>query len=109
MSNGGVEFHLFQDFQTINVKGQYLFFHKTNNVRGGDRAAATSKIERFVIIVNGWKPLTIITKHSILDVAAVLDPPLELEIKVQSWMKYCQNIKIAKVKQNNFFYGVFYS
>ena len=24
----------------------------------------------------GWKPLTIITKHSILDVAAALDPPL---------------------------------
>ena len=34
-------------------------------------------MERFVIIVNGWKPLTIITKHSILDVAAVLDPPLD--------------------------------
>ena len=44
--------------------------------RGGSRAAATSKMERFVIIVNGWKPLTIITKHSILDVAADLDPPL---------------------------------
>ena len=28
------------------------------------------------MIVNGWKPLTIITKHSILDVAAALDPPL---------------------------------
>ena len=24
----------------------------------------------------GWKPLTIITKRSILDVEAVLDPPL---------------------------------
>ena len=41
--------------------------------RGGSRTAATSKMERFAIIVNGWKPLTIITKHSILDVAAVLD------------------------------------
>ena len=30
-----------------------------------------------MIIVNGWKPLTIITKRSTLDVAAVLDPPLE--------------------------------
>ena len=29
-----------------------------------------------MIIVNGWKPLTIITKYSILDVAAALDPPL---------------------------------
>ena len=45
-------------------------------VRGESRAAATSKMECFVIIVNGWKPLTIITKYSILDVAAVLDPPL---------------------------------
>ena len=33
-------------------------------------------MEHFVIIVNGWKPWTIITKSSILDVAAVLDPPL---------------------------------
>ena len=38
--------------------------------------AATSKMESFVIIVNGWKPLTIITKCSILDVEAALDPPL---------------------------------
>ena len=43
---------------------------------GGSRTDATSKMERFVIIVNGWKPLTIITKRSILDVAAVLDLPL---------------------------------
>ena len=33
-----------------------------------------------MIIVNGWKPLTIITKRSILDVAVVLDPPLPLLI-----------------------------
>ena len=45
-------------------------------VKGGSRAAATSKMERFVIIVNGWKPLTIITKCSILDVAAALYLPL---------------------------------
>ena len=44
--------------------------------RGGSRAAATSEIDRFVITVNGFQPLTIITKHSILDVAATLDPPL---------------------------------
>ena len=44
--------------------------------RGGARTAATSKMERFVIIVNGFQPLTIVTKRSILDVAAVLDPPL---------------------------------
>ena len=45
-------------------------------LRGASRAAATSKMERFVIIVNGFQPLTIITKRSILDVAAALYPPL---------------------------------
>ena len=30
-----------------------------------------------MITVNGWKPLTIITKSFILDVAAVLDTPLQ--------------------------------
>ena len=38
-------------------------------------------MERFVIIANGWKPLIIITKRSILDVAAVLDPPLVIFAK----------------------------
>ena len=33
-------------------------------------------LEIFVIIVNGFQLLTIITKCSILDVAAILDPPL---------------------------------
>ena len=47
-------------------------------LRSGSRAATTSKMERFVIIVNGFQPLTIITKRSILDVAAALDPPLLL-------------------------------
>ena len=46
------------------------------NCRGGSRAAATSKMEYFVIIINGFQPLTIITKCSIFDVAAVLHPPL---------------------------------
>ena len=49
-----------------------------DNVRGGSRTATTSKMERFVIIVNDCKPLTIIAKCSILDVAAVLDPPLNV-------------------------------
>ena len=49
-------------------------------IRGGSRAAATFKMEHFVIIVNGWKPFTIITKHSILDVAAALDSSLTINI-----------------------------
>ena len=38
---------------------QYVF-------RDGSMTAAISKMEHFVIIANGWKPLTIITKCSIL-------------------------------------------
>ena len=45
--------------------------------RDGSRTAATCKVERFVIIVNGFQPLTMITKHASLDVAAVLDAPLK--------------------------------
>ena len=58
-------------------------FHLPDCLRGGSKAAATSKMERFVIIVNGWKPLTIITKRSILDVSAVLDLPLCLSIELR--------------------------
>ena len=48
----------------------------SNIGRGGSRTAATSKMKLFVIIVNGFQPLPIITKCSILDVVAILDPPL---------------------------------
>ena len=51
------------------------------NTRDGFGAAAASKIDCVVIIVKGWKPLTIITKRYILDVAAALDPPLNRAIK----------------------------
>ena len=44
--------------------------------RGGSRTAVATKMERFVIIVNDWKPLAIITKSSILDVVAVLQKSL---------------------------------
>ena len=44
--------------------------------RGGSRIVATSKAELSVIIVNNFQPLTIITKSSTLDAAAVLDPLL---------------------------------
>ena len=54
-----------------------------DKIRDGSRATATSKTESFVVVVNGWKPLTIITKRSILDVAAALDPPLKIHISVQ--------------------------
>ena len=50
--------------------------------RGGSRTVATSKMEGFGIIVNGWKPLTFIANHSIFDVAAGLDPPLRNALKL---------------------------
>ena len=49
--------------------------------RCGSRTAATSKIELIVIIVNGFQPLTIITKCSIFGVTAVLDPCLNAVVK----------------------------
>ena len=33
-------------------------------------------MERFVILVHGFQSLTIIKRHSILDIGAALDPPL---------------------------------
>ena len=56
-------------------------------LRGGSRTAETSKMESFVIIANGFQLLTIITKCSILDVAAVLDPSLKLLV-------YLKNVKL---------------
>ena len=50
--------------------------------RGGSRTAGTSKVEHFVIIFNGWTRLTIISKSSILDVAAALDQPLAADFKI---------------------------
>ena len=70
----------FQENQETHGSGvakQYILLSKILTLyRGGSTTAATSKMEYFVIIVNGFQPLTIITKSSILDVAAVLDPPL---------------------------------
>ena len=37
------------------------------------------KMELFMIIVNAFQPLTVITKSSTLDVASVLDPPLPVK------------------------------
>ena len=51
-------------------------------------------MERFVIIVNGWKSLTIITKRSILDVAAALDrqPVLKcVTSALHHWLKASQS------------------
>ena len=53
-----------------------MTIENNNKSRGRSRTAATSKMQLFVTIVSSYQPLTIITKCSILDVAAVLDLPL---------------------------------
>ena len=45
-----------------------------------------------MITVNGWKPVIIITKRSILDVAAALDPPLHTAIRNKLANK-CLNVR----------------
>ena len=68
-----------------------------NQIRSGARTAATSKIECFAIIVNGWKLLTIITKHSILDVAAVLDPSLQMNQNTCKYHLFMSKYKSSKI------------
>ena len=63
INTGEKSFCIFQRFDSR------FFSDKVKKRRDESRAAVTSKMERFVIIVNGWNPLTIITKHSIFDVA----------------------------------------
>ena len=73
--------------------------------RGGYRTAATFKIAHFVIIVNGFYSLTIITKRSILDVAAVLDPPLgEYESYRISFSRVITGLRLRKNNQKSLKY-----
>ena len=81
----------------LNQSG--LYFKLGDKGRGGYRTAATSKMELFLIIVNGWKPLTIITKSSILNVAADLDPPLKGIFRVNELDKYDVNKMCSTIRQ----------
>ena len=63
--------HGFKKWNNIISRNNY---HVKTFSRGGSRTSATSKMGDFVIIVNGFQLLTIITKRSILDVATGLDP-----------------------------------
>ena len=62
-------FHFFRGSCLLSYETMFI-------LRGGSKTATTSNMMRLVTIINGWKPLTIITRYSILDVAAALDPPL---------------------------------
>ena len=50
------------------------------------RTPVTSKIELFVTIFNGFQPLKIFTKSSILQVAVALDRTLITDIFSQTWI-----------------------
>ena len=74
-----------------------------NLIRGGPRATATSKMEHFVIIVNGFvvivngfQLLTIITKRSILDIATALDPPVLLIYPILCPRQIVNGLQIGK-------------
>ena len=76
-------------------------------IRGGSRAAATFKMECFGIIVNGWKPLSIIKKHSILDVAPALDPPLMMVDNNNWFYERVNRLKGANSILHELFYCCF--
>ena len=65
---------------------QYL-----TNFCGGSRTTATSKMKLFEIIVNGFQPLTNITKNFILDVAAGLDPSLNSNNLISVLLRWIWN------------------
>ena len=85
--------------RSCGFSSEFLLNNLCENVlfRGGSRTAATSKMERFVIIVNSFQPLTIITKRPILDVAVVLDPPLLFQRRIQ----LCQTYKMEVHGKSN--------
>ena len=68
--------HSHKNQKLLPISCDYIQYTISSITRGGSRTAGTSKMVRFLIMVNGWKPLTFITKRSILDGAAALDPPL---------------------------------
>ena len=58
-------------------------------------------MERYVIIVNGLQPLTIIIKRSILDVAAALDQPL-VSISTNVFLVKTEQIIILMIKEKEY-------
>ena len=55
--------------------------------------AETSKMKLFVTIVNGFQLLTIVTKSSISDTAAVLDSGLSITITLYFFFNICPMVR----------------
>ena len=51
-----------------------------------------------MIIVNGLQPLTIITKRFILNVAAVLDPPLAADYILKNVSEFVEPLNITDIQ-----------
>ena len=45
-------------------------------IRGGSELPPTSKMELFLTIISSWKPLTTVSKSSILEDSTSLDPAI---------------------------------
>ena len=70
LENVGFMYSCYQETYP-GIRRSFIFLLPILKCRDESRAAATSKMKHFVIIVNDFQPLTIITKCSILD------PPLK--------------------------------
>ena len=72
--------------------------------RAVSRTTAKSKLELFVTKVNnGWKPLTFVTKSSILELPVVPDTSLKgtlLIIRASSSKTYFKSYRIKKLSFN---------
>ena len=65
-------------FLRTPLDGYFRRVQNHGDIKNKSRIAETSKLEHLVIIVNGFQLLIIITKCSMLDAEAFLDPPLEM-------------------------------
>ena len=59
-----------------NIRFSAMLYYKQGKImsKDGYRSPPISTMELFVIIVKGWRLLTIVTKSSILDVIGPVDP-----------------------------------
>ena len=96
-----IKYKLF--FFSGSKKKDILF---SNPIRGGSRTVATSKLEHFMIIFNGWKPLTNIAKSSALNVSAVLDPPLFWVAPSHIFLICVSNLSSLSIITPNFSYKI---
>ena len=73
-----------------------MLYYKQGQIisRDGYRTPPISKMDYSVIIPKGWRPLTIVTKSSILDIIGDLDPRKHLLIYL------CFQLKTLGVTEN---------